>query len=245
LDFEVFLVDGAARVGVSSTYVSGRQNITSRNTILLSDALASAAVYGFTAPAPNPGDPLFLHLRLNLAGTDAAQTGFFRLVAMSIRSAASARLYTGAVDARTDVRDLLGKVVIVLDRNCAAGYTSEPQLRQLVNIESGGSVLRSYTYGALLDQYTTPPEVDADAKSTTATMLRMVVPDAVDATGSNPDFAAFVRDYGVQFVPMRYYVRDARLAAYEAFFANFNSGMVRFAECVPFIRGSGVEYETE
>ena len=73
-------------------------------------------------------------------------------------------------------------------------------LSQFVNIESGTSNLRRYTYKSLLDQATTPPTLlDSESKITDVSLFRLVCPDDYS---KNPDFNVFLHDYGVQFISM-------------------------------------------
>ena len=243
VDFEVYMIDGAPCVGCTTdpTYT----NVTSQNSILLNDALKQVSFFGFASPTPNMNDPLFVQLRLHTKNNDNTDnTDIYKLVAMTIANTLQNKLYSGPVTGDTIIGDLMGKIVLIIDKVSAPDYKSYPicdntttpcyNLANYVNMESGGDVLRSYTYSNLLDQLTTPPYIHDDGKTSSVKMTRMSVPEQLIYSG-NPAYSDFISKYGVQFLANRFYVKDTNLSLYEEFFSDNLSAIVPFNVALPYI----------
>ena len=233
LDFEVFEVDGALRVGVCDTPLKSAQNITSSSTVSLNDALTQVAAAGFAAPSPNAGDPLFVRLRLRPQPGAGDLVSPYRLAAMDIQNTIGARLFQGAVDGATPIAQLMGKAVVVWDKTSAPGLEAVPALAAQVNMLCGSDAMRAYSYERLLDQYSTPPSVNSDGTSDVA-RLTLAEPDPAASGGANPQIRPFVRDHGVQILAVRFYLRNAALDAYESFFRDCGGGLVPFRAAIPY-----------
>jgi hypothetical protein len=236
IDLETFHLDNQMVVGVSSSNIPGKQNITSTNTITLNDALYTAAVFGFSAPTPNQEDPLFIHIRINTVGINIAESGVFRLVAMDILSILKNRLCSHIVTGDSSIASIMGKIVLILDIRCAPDYKTEPMLSKLVNIESGGSDLRIYSYSSLLDQYISPIEINTVNNTSTVSNMKMILPSNTLDAAVNPPYYTFISDYGVQMIPNRYYLNDTYLKMYEEFFRDNKSAFVPFNIAVSYLR---------
>jgi len=245
LDFEVFLIDKVAYIAQANNPTGG--SIDSRNKIPLDDVLKYIAVNGFIAPCPNPSDPLFIQLRIN--PTNAA---IYPRVAFSVHSSLNTKLYADSngnaikVTPSTLIGDILGKIVLIIDKNIAPGYTDRQnyplcntnaesegdhcyKLSSYVNIESGGNALRSYTYPALLSQLETPPQINDDNTTSNIVNMKMVISDIESSNIVNPSAIDFIEKYGVNFVCMRFYKVDANLYNYEQIFSRAKSAIVSFA----------------
>ena len=231
LDFEVFEVEGSLRVGVCDAPLASTQNITSKNTISFNDALMKVVVAGFSAPSPNASDPLFVRIRLRPFASTNDSTAAYRLASMDIENTLHARRFKGSVDSSTSVAQLQGKIVLVWDKSSAPGFSAVESLASAINMISGGDALRAYSYERLLDQYASPPTVGEGGVSDVS-RLTLVEPSLTTSGGGNPPFKAFIRDYGVQVIMMRFYVKDAALEAYETFFRDCGAAMVSFREAV-------------
>ena len=102
-------------------------------------------------------------------------------------------------------------------------------LSQYVNIESGTSFLRNYTYFNLSNQLTTPPSItDYDSFQTDVVLLRVVGPDDTKNL-YNPSSRDFIQNYGVQFISNRFYIKDSNLTFYEQIFSKYMTAFVPFA----------------
>jgi hypothetical protein len=227
LDFEIFMVDGAPCVGYSEE--PKNRTITSSNTLPLGQVFYNIITNGFSAPTPNGNDPLFIQLRIK-----TTDTAGYEMIAKSIHKNLKTRLYSGEVNGMTPLGNIMGKIVIVIDKKIAPKYDSYPvcekmgneecfNLSKYVNLESGGDNLRTYKYSHILEQTTTPPHIKDDG-TTDTTYLKMAFPD-VKQTAGNPVLAPFITDYGVQFVASRLYIVDTNLKAYEN---TFNDGGMAF-----------------
>ena len=242
VDFEVYMVDGSPCVGFTTdtTYT----NITSKNHLLLNDALKQVSYYGFASPTPNMTDPLFVQLRIQTHYPDTGNTDIYKLVAMAVANTLQSKLYNGQVTGDTLIGNLIGKIILIIDKNIAPDYKNYPHcdsstnpcynLAKYVNMESGGDVLRSYLYGNLLDQLTIPPYIHDDGINSNVKQLKMSVPEQFYNSG-NPTYSDFIFNYGVQFIAERFYIKDTKLSLYEKFFSDNLSAIVPFNVGLPYI----------
>jgi hypothetical protein len=230
IDLEVFLIDDEAQVAYTDdpTFIT----VKSKNYVSLNSILQSLIINSFSAPSPNPNDPLFIQIRVK-----SKNPKVYNLIGMAVSNYLSNKLYSGKVNGDTILSQLMGKVVLIIDTTLSPDYNKNElypkcfsdtekvftkedscfNLSQFVNIESGTSNLRRYTYKSLLDQATTPPVLlDSEHPVTDVSLFRVVCPD--DNDYRNPMFIDFLKNYGVQFISMRFYVLDAELKMYEKFF---------------------------
>jgi hypothetical protein len=237
LDLEVYLVDNVPYVGFSTNPSDTTQNITSATTITLNDALTTINVFGFSSPAPNATDPLFINLRPQSCGTDPNTSGMYKYIAGDITNTLMPKLINDKITGDTSIQTVMNKIVIVMDVVAAPEYAKEPLLKKLVNMESGGNVFRTETYKRMEKYPLSPPVVDKKGKSNVA-FFREVHPDSGDNTNpvANPRYYKFVGDHGVQFVANRFYINDAALREYEDFFDNFETAFVSFSRGISFVK---------
>jgi hypothetical protein len=234
LDLEIYMVDNVAYVGFSTNPSSTHQNITSATTITLNDALTTINIYGFSSPSPNPTDPLFINFRPQSCGIDPVTSGMYKYIAGDIKNTLAPKLSSVKVTGLTPVRDIMNKIVIVMDVTVAPDYKKDKFLLGCVNMESGGTVLRTETYSRMERYNISPPVVDSKNISNVA-FLREIHPDQNEAT-SNPKYYVFVRDYGVQIVANRFYINDVHLKEYESFFSKFNTAFVPFSNAIIYMK---------
>lgn len=231
LDMSVYYLDGAARVayGTDPTYVT----VQTTQNLLLSEVLETVVSQGFASNAvPNSGDPLFVHLRICAKKSDHA---VFGQIGAAIQTALGGRLYTGdAITGETPMTTLMGQVVVAVDTMVCPQYADAPSrgdplnLSNFVHLETGGTTMPKYGPDTKAGMAMTPPIIDPDGVGTSnVTQLQMV---DVGLSGTSPPapFAVqnFVANYGVQVFPMKFYVPDSTLAAYEALFAGCSGGIV-------------------
>lgn len=242
LDFEVYYIDNAPCVAYSTdpTFVT----ITSQNYITLNQALQMITVNAFSAPSPNLSDPIFIQLRIK-----SNNIQIYNLIGMSVNNYLSSKLYKGSVDGNTLLSELMGKVVLVIDKNIAPDYNNIinypkcnviPEmnsgcynLSSYKNIDSGTSALRMYTYTNLLNQATRPPTIiDSDNKDTDVSLFRLVQPDFTDK--DNPSCSDLIVNYGVQFITNRFYITDSNLTIYETLFFDHNTAFVPISNAITY-----------
>lgn len=235
IDFEVYLVNNILCVGVSSNPLTGSQNITSTNTITLDAALREIIVSGFSAPAPNPNDPLFVRIRLQSKNIDKRTSGIFKTTAMVIANTLINRLYTETVTSSTPLINIMGKIVLVWDKISSPDYKSETSLTSLISMESGGDSMINNSYNTTLSLSILPPRVHDDEMTSDVKIIRNISPDNNDSDASNPNNIKMIGEYGAQYVCNRFYIKDANLISYEEFFRHSRYAFVPFNIAIPYV----------
>ena len=248
IDLEVFLIDDDAQVASTddSTFIT----VKTKNYITLNSALQTLAVNAFSAPSPNSSDPIFVQLRIK-----SKNSKIYNLVGMAVSNYLSNKLFAGKVTGNTPLSSLMGKVVLIIDTSLSPDYNKNElypkcvsndekqldnkdncfNLSQFVNIESGTSNLRRYTYKSLLEQVTTPPVLlDSEHSETDVSLFRLVCPDENDYR--NPVYKDFIENYGVQFISFKFYVVDSELKMYEEFFAKHMSAFVPLSTAITVVK---------
>jgi len=234
LDFEVYLINDVLCVGVSTNPLTGSQNITSSNTIPLDTALRQVIASGFSAPSPNANDPIFVRIRLQVAGTDTVTSGVYKKASMVIQTTLGNRLYSGLVTSDTLLSSLMSTVVLVWDKTSSPGYITEPALTALVNIESGGDSMRTFTNKSISTQSLSPPHIHDDNLTSDVVLIRSVSPDNTERTTINPINTSLISEHGVQYVCNRFYITDANLTSYEKFFKYNRYAFIPFSQAIPY-----------
>ena len=251
IDLEVYLIDN--KVCVAQSTEPDNITIDSQNTLLLDDVLKCIVLNAFTAPSPNPLDPLFLQLRIK---TD--EPNIYKYSAMAIDHNLKNKLYHNTktknlISNSTKIGDLMGKIVLIIDKTVAPNYnktsectgttgttgptgttgttdlTSEYCLNNYVNIISGTTAVRPTSYTDLLDQYTKPPIINNDGKTVDVSFLRIVSPGIVSSNTINPDVNPFIKKYGAQIICYQYWKKDSNLENYELLFSDNKSAFVPIA----------------
>lgn len=237
LDFEVYLINGLPCVGYSEKPNATPTTLTSSNSLPLGQVLYTIATESFSAPVMNTNDPLFINLRIY-----SKDNTLYEMVAKSIEKNIKNRMYNYKVDADTELKDIMGKIVVFVDVMVAPDYDKYPNcsasvgqaeicynLSRYVNTESGGKSISTVMYENLLNQSIAPPSIDPHTKVTNLTTLKVTYPEVIYNL-SNPDLKIFVLEYGVQFTTVRLNILDTNLKNYEAFFADCNSAFVPISQ---------------
>lgn len=221
LDFEIYNINNAPYVAYSTdpTY----SILETENKILLDNVLSSAVTNGFNSPSPNTSDPLFIHLRIKSNSND-----IYNSVAKSIYNSVGSRLYTNFIDENTKYSDIMGKVVIVMDKTinynykiftkCGTNDKSCYDLTRFINIESGSEFLKLTKYSDVLNKKINPPNINNNNITTDVQTMQIVLPNMDNNNIKNPLFDTFVAKYGCQLVTYRFYNKDEELENYERFF---------------------------
>jgi hypothetical protein len=236
IDFEVYMVDDLPVIGFSSDSTSNI--ISSSNTLPLGQVFYNIIVSAFSAPTPNSTDPLFIQLRIK-----SKDNAIYEMIAKSVDANIKNRLYKEKVDGYTHFKDIMKKIVLIIDKKTAPSYKDYPNcsefvetetkkncynLTDYINIESNGDYLQVHKYNDLLDQQTNPPHVNDD-ETTDTTVLKLSYPDGILNTG-NPEMMGLCKGYGVQFVAVRLYIVDSNLKAYEKTFNTIGNAIVPFSK---------------
>jgi hypothetical protein len=244
LDFEILFVGDVPYVAYTTD--SAYRNIDSSNKIKFIDVINTIANTAFIAPSPNPGDPLFINLRIKTKNKE-----FFQKIAMIIDSNLKPRLYNGKVSGNTKISELMGKIIFIIDKTTSPEYMKYPKCNSDINVpcynvdnymnmESGGDNLRIYSYGRITSQSITPPLVRDDGLTTDITDYKMVIPDAgmgmkIFGILRNPNFDTLVADYGVQIACYRFYENDTNLMNYEQAFSKHRSAFVPISKMLKYL----------
>jgi hypothetical protein len=237
LDFEVYLINGLPCVGYSEKPKATPTTLTSSNSLPLGQVLYTIATEAFSAPVMNTNDPLFINFRIY-----SKDNTLYEMVAKSIEKNIKNRMYSYKVDADTELKDIMGKIVVFVDVMAAPDYDKYPNcsasvgqdeicynLSRYINTESGGVSIRTVMYENLLNQSVAPPSIDPETKVTNLTTLKVTYPEVIYNL-SNPDLKIFVLEYGVQFTTVRLNIFDTNLKNYENFFADCNSAFVPISQ---------------
>ena len=250
LDFEVYSITDIPYVSYSTdtTFTTKTEN-----TVLLSDVLTTISQSGFMAPSPNPQDPLFIQFRIKTVNSD-----LYSQIAMSLSKNLGSRLYSGQVNGSTLLSELLGKIIIIIDKSTSPDYYKHSNckssdqtynLKNYVNMESGGNNLRIFKYSQLIGQQTTPIFINDDGITTTSNCnigntMKLVVPDIaynIIGIARNPSPTQLITDYGVQIIAYRFYQVDVNLQAYEKIFSNSKSAFIPMAQLLNYINAENEE----
>ena len=239
LDFEVFY-DGKnpfVSYSTDATYKTLQTDTSFSLTNVFNTVMGSA----FNTDSPNPNDPLFIQLRVK-----SNNENIYKSVANSVNASLMSKLYPDKITKDTKLKDIMKKVVLVMDKTINVDYTKFTDcskndanchdLKRYINIESGSELMRLARYTDMLERETTPPEVKDDNTSTTVSKITVVEPDLDYRSVANPELSPFVLKYGCQMVLYRFYNKDAELENYEDFFKNFKTAFVPLSRAIPYLR---------
>ena len=252
LDFEVYSLKGNPCVAYSTDNTFS--SINTQNSIPLSQVLSIIGTYGFMAPSPNPTDPLFVHLRIKSTSKE-----IYSQIAQNIDANIKYLLYSDAngdiikVNGKTILKNLVGKIVIIVDRSFAPNYASVSNsncpdstvqskgcyyLADYVHMESGGDTIRKYTYTNMTSQMYSTPNIMDDGINTDVKNIKMVTPDLITnifGMLSNPSYFSIPINYGAQIMAYPFYIIDSNLGGYESVFSNFGAAIVPMSDMIKYI----------
>ena len=217
LDFQVFFgpdpnpkdpknVATLPFVAYSSNTSDSVINLESLNQVLLNDVFMAISKNAFSSPSPNPGDPLFINLRIYTTPTSASTTDakstnseantikLYQQIALLIYTYFNSKLYHSSKTANdvygnTSLSDIMGKIIISLDIKVAPDYKNSTSgakdsnhldLASFVNIENGSSMLRNYYYTDIIEKskdYIFPKDAP-NANTSTVKSLTSVYPNS-------------------------------------------------------------------
>lgn len=221
IDFEIYYIDNIPYVAVSSD--PKYSYLETQNKIPLNTILKSVISYGFNTPSPNPADPLFIQLRIR-----SNDFNVYKTIASIINNTLSSRLYNGNIDGTTRLADIMGKIVIVMDKTTNyyyANYTSCNNdekycydLTNYINIESGSEFMKKMTFTNILNRNINPPNINDNNITTDVTDIKIAYPDFDNYNISNPNAEQLIINYGCQILLYRFYNLDNELEKYEDIF---------------------------
>lgn len=238
LDFEVYIKGGVPIVAYSNNKYSVDTFTSDAPAVSLAGALSTVMSNAFSDTAPNENDPLFIHLRIKTLLPTA-----YSQIARIINGTVGPKLYSQngvavPVTLDTQLPQLSGKVVIIVDQSSSPGYanyaTCSPDntdcasLSDYVNMNSNSQSIRLYDESSLSFQPINPPDP-------AAYLFRIVFPSlGFFNNTNNADTFYLIENYGAQAVAQAFYKNDANLKAYEEFFKEYKSAFVPLSNAVSY-----------
>jgi hypothetical protein len=223
LDFEVYSIDNAPKVGYSSN-----KSFTSIETEVVDfvDVMKKLASSAFAPPTPNAQDPLFVHLRLKTKNYEILPK-----MATDIESSIKSRLFDGPVTKDTILSTLSNRIILIVDLNYMSNYKAKScngvegdkcnDFSKYVHVNSGSSELYSTEDGVVEAQALTPLKITENGRTNVQTW-QMVSPGfGIHHSDKNSkSFFSFIKRHMIQIVPFKFYLDDDKLQEYENFFSD-------------------------
>ena len=198
------------------------------NRLSLANAFTTTIGYAFTEPSPSPKDPLFVMLRIKNNSAEA-----YSRIATLIDNNFKNKLYKGEVNRETPLKDIMGKVIIILDATSSPNYKKLVKcvssncfkLSNYVNMETGTIQFPKYTYANLdtLPQKTIMPDVNG--LKTNIVSFNMITPAQIDQL-KPPDPKNILFKMYPQFLLYKFYKNSEELNAYEDIFNDNQTSMI-------------------
>jgi hypothetical protein len=211
LDFEIYSIDDEPVVATSTS-----DNFCVKetfNSVPFGDVLNIIRDYAFAgSTAPNPLDPILLHLRIK-----SSNMNMYANLAKQLESQNQMLLdkqysfeYNGKNLGSVKLSDLAGKVIIIVDRSNTAFLESEA-FYEYVNMTSNSVFMRALNYYDITNTADMVEQIEYDKLNMTIGMPNK---------GGNPDnpSAITMRTYGIQMLAMRYQYVDTNLEENDLFF---------------------------
>jgi hypothetical protein len=198
LDFELFSIHDIPVVATSTTNSYNEKE--TYNSIMFDEVLALISAQAFTGDiSPNPGDPLFIHLRIK-----SGNIKMFSALNKMLNKLPN--LYKGPVLQSTVISTIMGKIVIIVSQENKAYLTSGAY-----NMVSGTPPFYLYKYDSI--QSLSSAEIKEMNKPNA---MSIVIPSA----GSSPPNIDLNKIIKMQcnMVAMRYQLNDPQLTNYNAIF---------------------------
>lgn len=246
LDFEVLMKEGIPVV--TYTTDSNLEVLKTYNTETLYDILNVVITKSFHKPSPNYEDPVFVNLRIK-----SNDKSIYNRIAIDISRTLKPRLFEGKITNETTLSEIMGKVVLVVDKTVNRTYAEDSScknkdnqdcrdLTKMVNLESGSDICFLNTYTTILNQ--PKKQIRPDNRCNICTdvkKIQMVIPDLINDTTENPEMHELVNDYGCQIISQRYYINDNGLVSYERFFNNNKCGIMPLSLAIDYLYKEMIE----
>jgi len=228
LDFEIFSIDDKPVVATSTSdsyYVKETFNY-----VKFSDVMNIIRDYAFvTSTAPNPLDPIVLHLRIKSTNQEMYKN-FAKLLenydSILLGKEYDSEFY-GHNFGNVELRKLMGKVIIIVDRSNIS-FLECPEFYKFINMTSNSVFMRALHYYDIKYTPDLTELVDFNKQNMT-----IGLPDK----GTNPDNPSSIvmRETGCQMLGMRYQITDTNSAENNMFFDNHGHAFVLKPEPLRYI----------
>jgi hypothetical protein len=219
LDFEIYSIDGNPVVATSTS-----DNYCVKetfNSVQFSEVLSIIRDYAFaSSTAPNPFDPIILHLRIKSSNVEMYNK-FAEILegynTMLMDKSYSFEYY-GNNFGTVKLSEIANKVVIIVDRSNTA-FLESKSFCEYVNLTSNSIFMRALHYYDIINA----PNME-ELITYNKTCMTIGMPDK----GSNPDNPSSItmRTYGVQMLAMRYQTVDTNLEENDLFFKEAGNAFV-------------------
>jgi len=213
LDFEIFSIDDQPVIATSTSdsfYIKETFNY-----IDFVNAMNVIRDYAFsTSTAPNSADPIIIHLRIKSTNQTMYQN--FALLLENYNSILLGKEYDSEYQGQNfgdvELRKLMGKVVIIVEKNNSAVLEC-PEFYKFINMTSKSVFMRLYHYYEIRYPPSTEEMVNYNKQNMT-----IGIPDK----GSDPEnpSAIVMRELGCQLLTMRYSELDVNIEENNMFFDN-------------------------
>jgi len=211
LDFEIFSINDQPVIATSTSnsyYVKETFNYVN-----FIDAMNVIRDYAFsTSTAPNALDPIIIHLRIKSTNKE-----MYKNFAKLLEKYNSILLgkdygfeYNGKNLGNVEIKQLMGKVVIIVDREDTSFLECE-EFYEFVNMTSKSPLMRSLHYYDIIN----PPSMD-ELFNFNKKYMTIGMPDK----GANPENPSSIkmREMGIQLLGMRYSKIDTNIQENDIFF---------------------------
>jgi len=229
LDFEIYSVNNSPVIATSS--VDDYTTKETYNSVSFADMLSTVNDYAFSGgTCPNPNDPLILHFRIMSNNTEIYST-----MATQLESALSDRLLGSEYSyenhgenlGKTPLKDLLGKVIIIVDKSNPL-FEKTP-LDEYVNIASNSVYMRALRYS---DGVKYTPDMD-ELIEFNQKCMSICLPD-ISSSDANYSASLAIK-CGCQMVAMCVQNFDSNMEYYDMFFDEVGTAFVLKPEALRYI----------
>ena len=229
LDFEVYSVNNKPVISTSS--VDDYTIKETYNSVPFADMLTTINRFAFSGSnCPNPNDPLLIHLRI-MSNNKDIYTEMAKEIEriISYRTLGSKYSYesNGQNFGATKLSDLLGKIVIIVDK--ANPLFQDTELDEYVNIASNSIFMRAIRYSYGLKYAPDISEITEFNKK----YMTICLPD-LSANDNNPS-AALAMKCGCQMTAMCMQNFDANMEYYDRYFNDVGTAFVLKPEPLRFV----------
>jgi len=237
LDFELYLDGGTVYVNYStdptfSTFENTNTN-ASTNGVSFSSIMTYITDKGKEI-APNPEDPLFIHLRVK-SDNPSIYTKISDVFGKPAKKTNTYNVYKDQINGNTNLKELKKQIIIAMDRSIRPN-DEIGDLANYISVFTGGSTWSIDRYSEIKNQKTSPPKPNDDFKTTDVNQLKLALPD-LEKNSSNPTTPFdFIKNYGIQTIACRFYKNDIFNDLCEDIFAEHQSAFVPLGYVLNYIK---------
>jgi len=215
LDFGIYTIDDQPAIAVSSVNdISVKETY---NVVTFAEAMDTIVKYAFSgSTCPNPNDPLLLHFRMKTNRQNS-----YDAMANIIKNSLEAgnlllgKEYSYEYDGKNlgtiPIKDLLKKIIIILDKSESNVVLEQTALEEFVNIRSNSMFMRTLRNQDVQYTHDMQELIEYNKK-----YMTLCMPD-LSATDNNIS-ASLAMQYGCQLVAMNFQNFDSNMEFYDLLF---------------------------